>query len=106
MRKNSRYSIIGLGPLRITGIHGDDDGAFLAKSINDHGRAGHEHKVGGSDVFTFREFGLLAVEVHRKRETLQIRRVSLLSLRHGYDRRYGRPCFPQGPAVRQPFFAG
>jgi hypothetical protein len=54
---------------------------FLAESINDPSRAGHEHKVGSPDVFTFREIGELAVDVLGKRETLQIRRVSLLSLR-------------------------
>jgi hypothetical protein len=40
-----------------------------------------EHKVGGPDVFTFREIGELAADVPGKRETLQIRKVPLLSLR-------------------------
>jgi uncharacterized protein YbjT (DUF2867 family) len=81
VRKNGRYTVIGTGLRRINPVHGDDVAGFLAESVNDPGRAGHEHKVGGPDIFTFREIGELAADVLGKRETLQIRRVSLLSLR-------------------------
>lgn len=81
VRKNGRYGVIGTGSHRINPVHGDDVAAFLAESVNDPGRAGREHKVGGPDVFTFLEIGELAADVLGKRETLQIRRVSLLSLR-------------------------
>jgi uncharacterized protein YbjT (DUF2867 family) len=81
VRKNGRYSVIGAGSHRINPVHGDDVAAFLAESVYVPGRAGREHKVGGPDVFTFREIGELAADVLGKREILQIRCVSLLSLR-------------------------
>jgi uncharacterized protein YbjT (DUF2867 family) len=81
VRKKGRYTVIGAGLHRINPVHGDDVAAFLADSVNDPDQAGREHKVGGPDVFTFREIGELAAEVLGKRDAVRVRKLSLLSLR-------------------------
>ena len=79
--KRGRYTIIGDGSHRINPVDGDDVAVFIANCIGNPQMAGREHQVGGPDIFTFREIGLLAAEVIRLPYPLKIRSIPLWSLR-------------------------
>jgi divinyl chlorophyllide a 8-vinyl-reductase len=79
--KRGRYTVIGDGSHRINPVDGDDVAVFIANCIGNPQMAGREHQVGGPDIFTFREIGLLAAEVIRLPYPLKIRSIPLWSLR-------------------------
>ena len=81
VRNTGQHTVIGSGTHRINPVHGDDVAAFIAETVNDPARAGREHRVGGPDIFTFRQLGELAADVLGKRETLRIKTISLVWLR-------------------------
>jgi uncharacterized protein YbjT (DUF2867 family) len=81
VRKTGKHTVIGAGSHRINPVDGDDVAAFLAETAHDPALAGLEHRVGGPDVFTFRQIGELAADVLGVRETLRIKTVSLVWLR-------------------------
>ncbi len=57
------FSIFEGGRTRINPIHGADVADFVFEILSDPGKAGKEYPIGGPDVFTFRELGMLAAEV-------------------------------------------
>jgi uncharacterized protein YbjT (DUF2867 family) len=59
-RQHGRYTVIGEGLRRINPVDGDDVAVFIADCIGNPKKAGREHQIGGPDIFTFREIGLLA----------------------------------------------
>jgi uncharacterized protein YbjT (DUF2867 family) len=81
VRKTGQHTVIGSGSHRINPVHGDDVAAFMVEAVNDPARAGGEHRVGGPDVFTFRQLGELAADVLGQRKTLRITSVPLIRLR-------------------------
>lgn len=81
VRKSGQHTVIGSGSHRINPVHGDDVAAFMADTVHDPARAGREHRIGGPDVFTFRQLGELAADVLGERETLRIKSVPLIRLR-------------------------
>jgi divinyl chlorophyllide a 8-vinyl-reductase len=61
--KDGHHTVIGDGLHRINPVSGDDVAAFLVDCIEDPDKAGREHQVGGPDIFSFREIGMLAAHV-------------------------------------------
>jgi hypothetical protein len=53
---------------------------FIADCIGNPEMAGREHQIGGPDIFTFREIGLLAAEVIGLPAPLKIRSIPSWSL--------------------------
>jgi len=78
--KKSRHTVIGDGSHRINPVAGDDVAAFLVDCIDDPAKAGREYPVGGPDVFSFREIGLLAAEVLGRSKSLRISSIPIWSL--------------------------
>jgi uncharacterized protein YbjT (DUF2867 family) len=79
--KGGRYTVVGDGSHRINPVDGDDVAVFIADCIGHPEMAGREHQIGGPDIFTFREIGLLAAEVIGLPSPLKIRSIPLWSLR-------------------------
>ena len=79
--KQGRHTVVGDGSHRINPVNGDDVAAFIAECIGDPTKAGREHQVGGPDIFSFREIGMLAAEVIGRPDTLKIRMIPIWSLR-------------------------
>ena len=77
----SRHTVIGDGFHRINPVDGDDVAAFLADCLDDPAKAGREHQVGGPDIFSFRQIGLLAAEVLGRSRSLRIRSIPIRTLR-------------------------
>jgi uncharacterized protein YbjT (DUF2867 family) len=77
----ARYTVLGDGSDRINPVHGDDVAAFLADCAADPNRVGGEHRVGGPEIFTFREIGMLAAVVLGKQDTVRIRTIPIGLLR-------------------------
>ena len=77
----ARYTMLGDGSHRINPVHGEDVAALLADCAADPDSAGGEHRVGGPDIFTFREIGMLAAAVLEKRDTVRIRTIPIGLLR-------------------------
>ena len=73
--QRGRYTVVGDGSHRINPVDGDDVAAFIADCIANPKMAGREHQIGGPDIFTFREIGLLAAEVLGSRRALKIRSI-------------------------------
>jgi len=78
--KKGRHTLLGDGSHRINPIDGDDVAAFLADCIGDPAKAGREHQVGGPDIFSFREIGMLAAEVLGRSKSLRINSIPIGSL--------------------------
>jgi uncharacterized protein YbjT (DUF2867 family) len=81
IQKHGRYTVIGDGLRRINPVDGDDVAVLIADCIGNPKMAGREHQIGGPDIFTFREIGLLAAEVIGLPNPLKIRSIPLWSLR-------------------------
>jgi divinyl chlorophyllide a 8-vinyl-reductase len=81
VQQHGRYTVIGDGLRRINPVDGDDVAVLIADCIGNPKRAGREHQIGGPDIFTFREIGLLAAEVIGLPNPLKIRSIPLWSLR-------------------------
>ena len=81
VQKRGRYTVIGDGLSRINPVDGDDVAVFIADCIGNPEIAGREHQIGGPDIFTFREIGLLAAEVIGLPAPLKIRSIPSWSLR-------------------------
>jgi uncharacterized protein YbjT (DUF2867 family) len=79
--RHSRHTVVGDGSHRINPVDGADVAAFIADCIADPTKAGREHQVGGPDIFSFREIGMLAAEVIGRPESLKIRMIPIWSLR-------------------------
>jgi uncharacterized protein YbjT (DUF2867 family) len=79
--KRGRYTVVGDGSHRINPVDGDDVAVFIADCIGNPRMAGREHQIGGPDIFTFREIGLLAAEVIGLPGPLRIRSIPLWLLR-------------------------
>ena len=75
------HTVVGDGRHRINPVDGEDVAAFLADGIDDPAWAGREHPVGGPDIFSFREIGLLAAEVIGRPRPPRIRSIPIWSLR-------------------------
>ncbi len=81
VHKQGRHTVIGDGSHRINPVDGDDVAAFIAKCIGDPTKAGREYPVGGPDIFSFREIGMLAADVIGRPGSLKIRMIPIWSLR-------------------------
>ena len=79
--KGGRYTVVGDGSHRINPVDGDDVAVFITDCIGNPEMAGREHQIGGPDIFTFREIGLLAAEVIGLPYPLKIKSIPLWSLR-------------------------
>ncbi len=79
--KNGRHTVLGNGSHRINPIDGGDVAAFIADCIDGPAKAGCEHQVGGPEIFSFREIGMLAADVIGRRGPLKIRTIPIWSLR-------------------------
>ena len=79
--KSNRHTVIGNGAHRINPVDGADVAAFITACIIDPAMAGREHQVGGPDIFSFREIGMLAAEVIGRPDLLRIRMIPVWSLR-------------------------
>ena len=79
--KGGRYTVVGDASHRINPVDGDDVTVFIADCIGNPEMAGREHQIGGPDIFTFREIGLLAAEVIGLPYPLKIKSIPLWSLR-------------------------
>ena len=79
--KHRRHTVIRDGSCRINPVDGDDVAAFIADCLGDPRKAGREHQLGGPDIFSFREIGMLAAEVLGQPGSLNIRTIPLWSLR-------------------------
>ena len=78
--KKNRHTVIGDGSHRINPVAGNDVATFLVDCIDDPARAGGQHPVGGPDVFSFREIGLLAAEVLGKSKSPRINSIPVWGL--------------------------
>jgi divinyl chlorophyllide a 8-vinyl-reductase len=81
VQQHGRYTVIGDGLRRINPVDGDDVAVLITDCIGNPKMAGREHQIGGPDIFTFREIGLLAAEVIGLPNPLKIRSISVWSLR-------------------------
>ena len=79
--KGGWFTVVGDGSHRINPVDGDDVSVFIADCIVNPKMAGREHQIGGPDIFTFREIGLLAAQVIGLPAPLKIRSIPLWSLR-------------------------
>jgi len=77
--KEGRHKVLGDGFHRINPIAREDVATFSADCIKS--KRGGEFLMGGPDVFTFREIGVLAALVVGKEQELEIQPVSLWFLR-------------------------
>jgi uncharacterized protein YbjT (DUF2867 family) len=75
--RDGSFSVFGGGTTRINPIHGADVADFVSDIVSDPGKAGKEYPIGGPDVFTFREMGMLAAEVIKPVGGVHIRDGSL-----------------------------
>lgn len=78
---NGRMTVLGDGSHLINPVDGSDVAAFIADCIDDPTKAGREHQVGGPDIFSFRQIGILAADVLGPPYRLKIRKIPLWSLR-------------------------
>jgi uncharacterized protein YbjT (DUF2867 family) len=81
VQQHGRYTVIGDGLRRINPVDGDDVAVLITDCIGNPKMAGREHQIGGPDIFTFREIGLLAAEVIGLPTPLKIRSIPSWSLR-------------------------
>jgi divinyl chlorophyllide a 8-vinyl-reductase len=79
--KRGCYTVVGDGSHRINPVDGNDVAVFIADCIGNPKMAGREHQVGGPDIYTIREIGLLAAKVIGLPSPLKIRSIPLWSLR-------------------------
>jgi len=79
--RHRQHTVVGDGTHRINPVDGDDVAAFIADCIADPTKAGREHPVGGPDIFSFREIGMIAAEVLGRPDSLKIRMIPTWSLR-------------------------
>ena len=75
--RDGSFSIFGGGGTRINPIHGADVADFVYEIMSDPAKAGKEYPIGGPDVFTFRDIGMLAAEVVKPQGGVHIRDGSL-----------------------------
>ena len=78
--KHGRHTVLGHGLNRINPVDGADVALFLADCIGDPTQAGGEHQVGGPEILSFREIGMLAAEVLGRSKSLRIRSIPIWSL--------------------------
>jgi divinyl chlorophyllide a 8-vinyl-reductase len=81
VQQHGRYTVIGDGLRRINPVDGSDVAVLIADCIGNPKMAGREHQIGGPDIFTFREIGLLAAEEIGLPNPLKIRSIPVWSLR-------------------------
>lgn len=77
--QNGHYRVIGSGSYRINPIAREDVAIFMADCIQN--KQSGEFPIGGPDVFTFREIGVLAAEVIGNKQQLKISSIPLWLLR-------------------------
>lgn len=75
VQKIGLHTVVGDGSHRINPIDGKDVARFIAECISDPTKANREHLIGGPDIFSFREIGLLAAEVIGQRDILKIKSI-------------------------------
>ena len=78
--RTGSFHVYAGGTARINPIHGADVADFAYEILIDQTAAGVEYPVGGPDVFTFREIGLLAADVIRPQGGVRIVDTSLVPL--------------------------
>ena len=78
--KTGRHTVIGDGSHRINPVSGDDVAVFIVDCLEDPARAGREHQIGGPDIFSFREIGMLAADVLGQSKPLKIRSIPVWGL--------------------------
>ena len=79
--RDGSFSIFEGGGTRINPIHGADVADFVCEILSDPAKAGKEYPIGGPDVFTFREIGMLAAEVIKPAGGVHIRDGSLAPIK-------------------------
>ena len=79
--RHGRFTVLGDGLHLINPVDGGDVASFIADCLGDSTKAGHEHQVGGPDIFSFREIGMLAAAVIGRSDSLKIRTIPIWSLR-------------------------
>jgi len=79
--KRRQHTVIGDGSHRINPVDGDDVAAFIADCLGDPRKTGRELRVGGPDILSFREIGMLAAEVIGRPDPLKIRSIPIWFLR-------------------------
>jgi len=65
--RDDSFSVFEGGGTHINPIHGADVADFVSEILSDPGKAGKDYPIGGPDIFTFREMGMLAAEVIKAR---------------------------------------
>lgn len=75
------FTVFAGSTTRINPIHGADVADFVYEILRDPTFAGKEYPVGGPDVFTFREIGLLAADIIRPEGGVKVITASLAPLK-------------------------
>jgi len=75
--RDDSFSVFEGGGTHINPIHGADVADFVSEILSDPGKAGKDYPIGGPDIFTFREMGMLAAEVIKPEGGVHIRDGSL-----------------------------
>ena len=75
--KYGQHTVVGNGSHRINPVDGRDVAAFIASCIGDPAKAGREHQLGGPDIFSYRDIGVLAAEVIGMPNSPKIRMIPL-----------------------------
>ena len=78
---HNRYTEVGDGSRRINPIDGDDVAELIRRHIEALPIGEHDIPVGGPDVMTFRDIGLLAAESLGRQRRLHIRSIPVTLLR-------------------------
>jgi uncharacterized protein YbjT (DUF2867 family) len=79
--RDGSFSVFEGGGTRINPIHGAGVADFVFEILCDQGKAGKEYPIGGPDIFTFREMGMLAAEVIKPEGGVHIKDGSLTPFR-------------------------
>jgi nucleoside-diphosphate-sugar epimerase len=75
------HLVIGDGNFHINPIAREDVAVFIADCIEEKNPPGNEYFLGGPDIFTFSDIGILAAEVMGKKDEIRIIYVSQLFMR-------------------------
>jgi uncharacterized protein YbjT (DUF2867 family) len=75
------HIVIGDGTFRINPIAREDVAVSIADCIEKKNPPGKDYFLGGPDIFTFRDIGILAAQVMGKEDELRVHHVSLLYIR-------------------------
>jgi uncharacterized protein YbjT (DUF2867 family) len=75
----SRHTVIGRGSCQINPVSKEDVASFIADCVRD--QRGGDFPIGGPDIFSFCEIGLLAARIIGNEHELTIRKVPIFLLR-------------------------